>query len=163
MVTMHEVITVLVSLQISISSLQTHTVSRCVRSRHWARKCSLRTKRSIRNVCETVVTASIIFFSSRRRHTRSLCDWSSDVCSSDLMIRRPPRSTTLYLPHATLAFNALAFDTVFFPKDFKRTTFSLSVSFPLWDNGQREIALSRARSEERRVGKECRSRWSPYH
>src|SRR5260221_9093223 len=24
-----------------------------------------------------------IFFSSRRRHTRSLCDWSSDVCSSD--------------------------------------------------------------------------------
>src|SRR5260221_5340269 len=26
----------------------------------------------------------LIFFSSRRRHTRSLCDWSSDVCSSDL-------------------------------------------------------------------------------
>src|SRR5438132_1444719 len=25
----------------------------------------------------------IFFFSSRRRHTRSLCDWSSDVCSSD--------------------------------------------------------------------------------
>src|SRR5947207_9802264 len=24
------------------------------------------------------------FFSSRRRHTRSLCDWNSDVCSSDL-------------------------------------------------------------------------------
>src|SRR5260221_8392539 len=27
----------------------------------------------------------LFFFSSRRRHTRSLCDWSSDVCSSDLM------------------------------------------------------------------------------
>src|SRR5260221_4694349 len=27
---------------------------------------------------------SLFFFSSRRRHTRSLCDWSSDVCSSDL-------------------------------------------------------------------------------
>src|SRR5260221_9309514 len=27
------------------------------------------------------------FFSSRRRHTRSLCDWSSDVCSSDLAHR----------------------------------------------------------------------------
>src|SRR5438034_258918 len=26
------------------------------------------------------------FFSSRRRHTRSLCDWSSDVCSSDLVL-----------------------------------------------------------------------------
>src|SRR5947207_9261056 len=28
------------------------------------------------------------FFSSRRRHTRSLCDWSSDVCSSDLVFTR---------------------------------------------------------------------------
>src|SRR3989475_10418630 len=28
------------------------------------------------------------FFSSRRRHTRFDCDWSSDVCSSDLMVRR---------------------------------------------------------------------------
>src|SRR5260221_2237868 len=28
---------------------------------------------------------SVFFFSSRRRHTRSLCDWSSDVCSSDLV------------------------------------------------------------------------------
>src|SRR5437588_8020150 len=28
----------------------------------------------------------IFFFSSRRRHTRSLCDWSSDVCSSDLFL-----------------------------------------------------------------------------
>src|SRR5260221_10426616 len=27
----------------------------------------------------------LFFFSSRRRHTRSLCDWSSDVCSSDLV------------------------------------------------------------------------------
>src|SRR5437588_3630793 len=30
-------------------------------------------------------SASSFFFSSRRRHTRSLCDWSSDVCSSDLL------------------------------------------------------------------------------
>src|SRR3954466_15662056 len=35
----------------------------------------------------------MLFFSSRRRHTILSCDWSSDVCSSDLMIRRPPRST----------------------------------------------------------------------
>src|SRR5438034_5679751 len=28
------------------------------------------------------------FFSSRRRHTRSLCDWSSDVCSSDLLWKK---------------------------------------------------------------------------
>src|SRR6266496_4037117 len=30
------------------------------------------------------------FFSSRRRHTRSLRDWSSDVCSSDLAIAGAP-------------------------------------------------------------------------
>src|SRR5438034_10973863 len=32
----------------------------------------------------------MFFFSSRRRHTRSLCDWSSDVCSSDLTARHRP-------------------------------------------------------------------------
>src|SRR5947207_11344474 len=31
----------------------------------------------------TVRIARHLFFSSRRRHTSSLCDWSSDVCSSD--------------------------------------------------------------------------------
>src|SRR5260221_9285085 len=31
-----------------------------------------------------VASCVSFFFSSRRRHTRSLCDWSSDVCSSDL-------------------------------------------------------------------------------
>src|SRR5215204_7606023 len=35
----------------------------------------------------------VFFFSSRRRHTRSLCDWSSDVCSSDLTCSRKARST----------------------------------------------------------------------
>src|SRR5438034_8850845 len=28
----------------------------------------------------------LFFFSSIRQHTRSLCDWSSDVCSSDLVV-----------------------------------------------------------------------------
>src|SRR5262245_62291926 len=32
------------------------------------------------------------FFSSRRRHTRCLSDWSSDVCSSDLAAARGPRA-----------------------------------------------------------------------
>src|SRR5215469_8222812 len=31
------------------------------------------------------IAAYVFFFSSRRRHTRSLRDWSSDVCSSDLL------------------------------------------------------------------------------
>src|SRR5947209_1500894 len=44
--TLHEVITFLVSMQISISSLQTHNVNRCGRSRHLARKLSFRWNRS---------------------------------------------------------------------------------------------------------------------
>src|SRR6266481_6796372 len=36
----------------------------------------------------------VFFFSSRRRHTRWNCDWSSDVCSSDLPTAAPPRSST---------------------------------------------------------------------
>src|SRR5690242_21192936 len=35
--------------------------------------------------CWSHVYSSNFFFSSRRRHTRLTCDWSSDVCSSDLM------------------------------------------------------------------------------
>src|SRR6266403_2801516 len=34
---------------------------------------------------ELLLLSIFFFFSSRRRHTRSLRDWSSDVCSSDLM------------------------------------------------------------------------------
>src|SRR5690554_4438117 len=55
----HEVITFLVSMQISISSLQTHNVNRCGRSRHLARKLSLRRKRSSPNVFEMAATETI--------------------------------------------------------------------------------------------------------
>src|SRR5256886_8301940 len=34
--------------------------------------------------CSMCAVVSFFFFSSRRRHTRFDCDWSSDVCSSDL-------------------------------------------------------------------------------
>src|SRR6266705_3183216 len=69
------------------------------------------------------------FFSSRRRHTISYGDWSSDVCSSDL------------------------------PAEGVRT--SAHTTFPLPD--RKKSHASASRSEERRVGKEGRSRWSPYH
>src|SRR5205085_2318971 len=59
MVTLHEVITFLVSMQISISSLQTHNVNRCGRSRHLARKLSPRRKRSSPNVFEMAATETI--------------------------------------------------------------------------------------------------------
>src|SRR4029434_6265286 len=64
----------------------------------------------------------VCFFSSRRRHTRFKCDWSSDVCSSDLTHTNTHRHTP-----------------------------------------PQHIYIQTTRSEERRVGKECRSRWSPYH
>src|SRR5690349_24437421 len=67
------------------------------------------------------------FFSSRRRHTRSLRDWSSDVCSSDLLPDVPAGSGGA-------------------PAHSRRF---------LW-----YLPQLRRRSEERRVGKECRSRWS---
>src|SRR5438094_5369494 len=38
-----------------------------------------------------VVSLYFFFFSSRRRHTRSYGDWSSDVCSSDLIVHIPLR------------------------------------------------------------------------
>src|SRR5689334_24857582 len=40
--------------------------------------------RAIRHVLDRLRAAEHFFFSSRRRHTRWNCDWSSDVCSSDL-------------------------------------------------------------------------------
>src|SRR2546430_7993781 len=78
-----------------------------------------------------IVFGFFFFFSSRRRHTRFDCDWSSDVCSSDLGSKRLTvcgslvRVTSIVAPGCRLAMTT--------------------------------------RSEERRVGKECRSRWSPYH
>src|SRR2546429_9405498 len=59
MVTLHEVITFLVSMQISMSSVQTHNVNRRGRSRHLARKLSLRRKRSSPNVFEMAATETI--------------------------------------------------------------------------------------------------------
>src|SRR3989442_13504822 len=59
MVTLHEVITFLVSMQISISSLQTHNVNRCGRSRNLARKLSIRRKQSSLNVFEMAATETI--------------------------------------------------------------------------------------------------------
>src|SRR5262249_59906916 len=45
-----------------------------------------------------------VFFSSRRRHTRLVSDWSSDVCSSDLMTR----STPLMLACALVSVSPIA-------------------------------------------------------
>src|SRR5204863_7117217 len=73
MVTLQEVITFLVSMQISISRLQSHNVNRCGRSRHLARKLSLRRKRSSPNVFEMAATETItsIILRSEERFSRN--------------------------------------------------------------------------------------------
>src|SRR5256885_7031361 len=75
------------------------------------------------------------FFSSRRRHTRLQGDWSSDVCSSDL----PASLNEIRIPTPQGSIYVRRWQA------------------PAAGEGEQ------GRSEERRVGKECRSRWSPYH
>src|SRR2546421_8721584 len=94
------------------------------------------------------------FFSSRRRHTRSDRDWSSDVCSSDLPGIKVDIEVILgeiaLHPRWRLHFQSVADTRVVQPcQQFPSTV--------------GRIPVDRSRSEERRVGKECRSRWSPYH
>src|SRR5438067_10119450 len=80
------------------------------------------------------------FFSSRRRHTRSKRDWSSDVCSSDLAgrsvrrVRRVPPPCGVHPPDPA--------------NGSPGATGLVSACFG-------------SRSEERRVGKECRCRGGP--
>src|SRR2546427_4220079 len=90
------------------------------------------------------------FFSSRRRHTRFDCDWSSDVCSSDLLvdILRSPHVNKTSRDQFEIRTHQRLMDIVD-PTD-KTVDALMKLDLP-------------ARSEERRVGKECRSRWSPYH
>ena len=53
-------------------------------------------------------------------------------------------------------------DHAFCEQKAASTAISLIVSFPEYTELVQEMTAL-VRSEERRVGKECRSRWSPYH
>src|SRR3712207_7242772 len=93
------------------------------------------------------------FFSSRRRHTRYWRDWSSDVCSSDLFVEEGMAvkvGDTLCIVEAMKMMNEV------------KSTESGIITKILAEDGV-VVKKGQARSEERRVGKECRSRWSPYH
>src|SRR5256885_7840960 len=92
------------------------------------------------------------FFSSRRRHTRLQGDWSSDVCSSDLISNDTQHKVTC----STLLSRIHSGD----PRRF-----SLPLIAAIFERNLQGVKVMKlgGRSEERRVGKECRSRWSPYH
>src|SRR5207253_5456912 len=101
-----------------------------------------------RTACTTPCSRSLwFFFSSRRRHTRWPRDWSSDVCSSDLLrgrwIGNPVGSIALGVRTAGHSYSFLA-DGYYIPDPWGQCTCV-------------------RRSEERRVGKECRSRWPWYY
>src|SRR3712207_8377615 len=97
------------------------------------------------------------FFSSRRRHTRYWRDWSSDVCSSDLrfrvVLREAGQAEQVSSIHAEAGvcqeFSLLA--ELGGQGVVKAYLFQFEVR-----------SAESVRSEERRVGKECRSRWSPH-
>src|SRR5690606_39641432 len=97
----------------------------------------------------TVSYYFLFFFSSRRRHTRFSRDWSSDVCSSDLDFRK--------------AQDAARQEQM--EKEQARADAAAQAEM---DRMGSEAERNRAdaynkvkRSEERRVGKECRSRGGP--
>src|SRR5207248_6337763 len=96
------------------------------------------------------------FFSSRRRHTRSYGDWSSDVCSSDLERHGEPLLAVARIiirgPQTKNRIDKLMPNKS--SGDTQEGCQAQRQKFEL----EREHWPVGIRSEERRVGKECRSR-----
>src|SRR5206468_8498532 len=90
------------------------------------------------------------FFSSRRRHTRSDRDWSSDVCSSDLDVHAVGAEARRMIGRTPAHISAT-----------RPLRDGVIADFSVTEQMLRHFIRKAARSEERRVGKECRSRWSP--
>src|SRR5207247_5047181 len=97
----------------------------------------------------------LFFFSSRRRHTRSTRDWSSDVCSSDLpaSIEKPTRSSPQWENPGSPGAQRNGQPN----SGFRRTETPALRPERLTTPQQH---TPRRRSEERRVGKESRCRQS---
>src|SRR2546427_4947540 len=123
----------------------------------------LGTRRCLRRTGARRTISEVFFFSSRRRHTRFDCDWSSDgvLFRSNAFASLPEAKRKRYQTEYALSpYDAsLLTDTREKAEYFELVCRSLEGPAPKtvanWITGER--------SEERRVGKECRSRWSPYH
>src|SRR5207249_8266635 len=101
----------------------------------------------------------------RRRHTRSKRDWSSDVCSSDLAEDLAPASGRGSQIHDGQT-GAQKLVLVAKLDQLERRPRTIATPLRFDDVGIGDVLmhprLAEARSEERRVGKECRSRWAAY-
>src|SRR5690348_17599627 len=91
------------------------------------------------------------FFSSRRRHTRWTGDWSSDVCSSDLEYRYKNPEVLKYLTDRGVVAETIA---------KWRIGYAPGPPHYGWRELKEHMEEKGFRSEERRVGKEGRSRWA---
>src|SRR5690606_39703288 len=102
-------------------------------------------------------------FSSRRRHTRFSRDWSSDVCSSDLITLDAIASGFHFI---TAAIRVITTD-VQFAGAVDQVTVHGGVTdlatFALTQQTVFRLFRFFLRSEERRVGKACRSRGGLRH
>src|SRR5205807_4735354 len=101
------------------------------------------------------------FFSSRRRHTRLQGDWSSDVCSSDLRV--VAEVGAVFDIHFKAAHDAEAVDGGRRHGHDERFLDIRELLIQSADDGQSVEFGILARSEERRVGKECRAVWWWWH
>src|SRR5262245_64980588 len=105
------------------------------------------------------VIGRLFFFSGRGRHTRCLSDWSSDVCSSDLVYASdagyPPEGPTDAMLSLYEGADVLIHDCTYSPEDRAQR---LGRGFSSYVDA---VDAAVRRSEERRVGKERRRRWSP--
>src|SRR3546814_17583278 len=108
-----------------------------------------------------------LFFKQKTAYDMRISDWSSDVCSSDLVTRKflPSSSTKKLFPFSRDFFSSdLAGASKFAADAFVRAVVALARHWASLEIG-RITALFR--SEERCVGKECvspfRYRWSPDH
>src|SRR5205814_7237907 len=101
-----------------------------------------------------LVVFRFFFFSSRRRHTRCLSDWSSDVCSSDL--------ATLVITgdhdSRVMPMHSFKFAAALQTAQAGPAPVLLAVDLSSGHGGGETVT----RSEERRVGKEGRAGGSPY-
>src|SRR5262249_58974930 len=99
-----------------------------------------------------------VFFSSRRRHTRLVSDWSSDVCSSDLE-RASGHLAEVQTDYHDPALEAYLTGVVHRAHTAAYGTRARTARWLLAAFGPRYVEAVR-RSEERRVGKEGRSGWA---